>query len=94
MTTRELFAKHGATLKWGRHKVVLHIPPHGEKIVCSPAGFRWLRKLLEHYKSPDTEYDRPKREPEPKHEPDVECVFALPKPEPCPEVGEQPQYSE
>lgn len=47
-TTRELFAKHGATVEWKPNKAVVRIGRDSHKIVCSPAAFRWLKALLEH----------------------------------------------
>lgn len=47
-TTRELFAKHGATVEWKPNKAVIRVGRDSHKIVCSPAAFRWLKALLEH----------------------------------------------
>lgn len=48
MSTRERFARHGATVEWKADKVVVRVGRDGHRIVCSPAAFRWLKGLIEH----------------------------------------------
>jgi len=47
MNIKEKFKRQGLGLEWGRNKVILTVGREKHKIVCSPRGFRWLKKAVD-----------------------------------------------